>query len=286
MRLKKMVCSALTVCLFVVVSSAALAKDNGKGNGNGNGNGNGKGKGNVSSAPLAKDNGNGGATILETLERTDGSQALVAAIRFVDAAGVCSFQGQLLNDKKEELVFFAPSNGGFEKFLKLPDGGFDGMNTDAIVLAFPGLLNKLELTAEDVCDVLQNHVADTKHAKKMTASRLLKEGGITVTDGALFPIAVGDVGPSINYVANITERDVFTVNGIIHYIDNVIVEPEEEPEVDPSLICNTVDACAVSGPSRTDCQAFVLICESSSQDQQDCVQGATLICVETELGGI
>jgi hypothetical protein len=258
MRLKKVFCSALTVCLLVVTSGAALAKPK------------------------------GGATILKTLERTDGSQATVAAIRFVDAAGVCGVQiAQLLDDKKKKLVFFAPSNGGFERFLKLPDGGLDGMSTDAIVLAFPGLLNKLALTAEDICDVLQNHVAETKHAKKLTASKLLQDGDITVTDGALFPIAIGDVGPSINYAANITERDVFTVNGIIHYINNVIVEPEEEPpEVDPSLICETVDTCAVSGPSRNDCRTFVLLCESGGQDQQDCIQGATLICLETELGGL
>ena len=105
------------------------------------------------------------------------------------------------------------------------------MNTDAIVLAFPGLLNKLEpkLTSVDLCDVLLNHVAATKDAKKLTARKLLQQGGITIADGVLFPIAVGEVGPSIAYSANITERDVFTVNGVIHYIDNVIVEPEPEP---------------------------------------------------------
>jgi uncharacterized surface protein with fasciclin (FAS1) repeats len=259
MRLKKILFNALTVCLFVGASSVALAK----------------------SAKDTKD------TILDTLERTDGSQAVVAAIRVVDGEGVCGDPiEQLLDNKKEKLVFFAPSNGGFAKFLKLPGDGFDGMDTDAIVLAFPGLLNKLELTSADLCDVLRNHVAATKDAKKLTASKLLGQGSITVTDGTLFPIAVGDVGPSISYGANITERDVFTANGVIHYIDNVIVEPEEEPpSVDPSLICQTVDTCAVSGPSRNDCQTFVLACGAAGQDQDDCAQGATLICLETELGG-
>jgi hypothetical protein len=259
MKLKKIFFSALIVCLVVGASSVALANGS-------------KGKGQV--------------TILESLEHTDGSQALVGAIRFVDAQGVCGDPiEQLLDNKKEKLVFFAPSNGGFAKFLKLPEDGFDGMNTDAIILAFPGLLNKLELTSVDLCDVLLNHVAATKDAKKLTARKLLQQGGITVADGSLFPIAVGDVGPSINYAANITERDVFTVNGVIHYIDNVIVEPEEEPEVDPSIICNTVDTCAAPGPSRSDCHAFVVVCEASAQDQDDCAQGATLICFETELGG-
>jgi uncharacterized surface protein with fasciclin (FAS1) repeats len=264
MKLKKIFFSALIVCLVVGASSVALAKG-GKG---------GKGKGQV--------------TILESLEHTDGSQALVAAIRFVDGQGVCGVPiEQLLDNKKEKLVFFAPSNGGFAKFLTLPEDGFDGMNTDAIILAFPGLLNKLELTSADLCDVLRNHVAATKDAKKLTARKLLQQGGITVADGSLFPIAVGDVGPSINYAANITERDVFTVNGVIHYIDNVIVEPEPEPPEGPSPsdICMTVDTCAVSGPSRNNCQTFVLACGAAGQDQDDCAQGATLICLETELGG-
>ena len=41
-------------------------------------------------------------TIFEILERTDGSQALVAAIRYVDAASGCDGSiEQLLDDKKE-----------------------------------------------------------------------------------------------------------------------------------------------------------------------------------------
>jgi uncharacterized surface protein with fasciclin (FAS1) repeats len=260
MRLQKILFSALTVCLFVGASSVALAK----------------------SAKDTKD------TILDTLEHTDGSQAVVAAIRVVDGDGVCGDPiEQLLDNKKEQLVFFAPSNGGFAKFLKLPGDGFDGMDTDAIVLAFPGLLNKIELTSADLCDVLRNHVAATKDAKKLTARKLLQQGSITVADGGLFPIAVGPVGTSIDYASNLTERDLFTVNGVIHYIDNVLVEPEP-PEVGPSPsdICTTVDACAVAGPSRNDCQIFVLACGAAGLETEDCAQGATLICIETELGGL
>jgi uncharacterized surface protein with fasciclin (FAS1) repeats len=262
MKHKKIFIYVLTVCLFMGASNAALAKKN-----------------------KDKDKPD---TILQTLKHTDGSQALLAAMTFVDEAGDCRIQiEQLLDNKKEKLVFFAPSNDGFAKFLKLPEGGFDGMDTDAIVLAFPGLLNKIEPV--NLCDVLLNHVAPTKDAKKMTAKRLLQQGSITVEDGALFPIAVGKVGPKISYAGgSITERDVFTVNGVIHYIDNVIVEPEPEPPEGPSPsdICTTVDTCAVSGPSRNDCQTFVLACGAAGQDTADCAQGAALICFETELGGL
>ena len=63
------------------------------------------------------------------------------------------------------------------------------------------------------------------------------EGEIGVLGLSLLPIAVGEVGPSINYEANITERDVFTVNGVLHYIDSVIVDapPPDPPDLD--VVC-------------------------------------------------
>ena len=158
------------------------------------------------------------------------------------------------------------------------------MNIKAIELAFPGILARLELTAEDICKVLQNHFAKTKDAKKLTAKKLLQQGSITVADGALFPIAIGEVGASISYAANITERDVFTVNGIIHYIDNVLVEPPPPSEDDQPLpigYCTEVLDC---GAQTSECEEFVAKCNIFVQDREDCAQGATLICIEIDVG--
>lgn len=171
-----------------------------------------------------------GETILDRLVSTDGSQGLVAAIRVVDGSGVCEVLiAELLDNRSKRLVVLAPSNRGFEKFFELPEGGLNGLGSDTIELAFPALLNKLALNNEDICDVLLKHVSEQGNASNATARDLLRKGEITVADESQFPIAIGNVGPSINYAANITERDVFTVNGVIHYIDNVIVEPEEPP---------------------------------------------------------
>ena len=53
---------------------------------------------------------------------------------------------ELLDDKKKKLLLFAPSNRGFERAFRLPEGGFDGMGAEAIKLALPALLARLELT--------------------------------------------------------------------------------------------------------------------------------------------
>ena len=222
----------------------------------------------------------GKGTILAVLERTDGSQALVAVIRVADKSGACTINTEaLLNDKKNKLVVFAPSNRAFDIFLKLPEGGFDGMSIDVIVLALPGILNGLVLTDADLCDVLLKHISEHKKPKKKAIARkLLEEGDITVVDGSKFPIAVGEVGPSINYEASITERDVFTVNGIIHYINNVIVDAEE-PDPDLNVICDQ-EKCLTDPVQRTQCENFLALCLASINSQRQCVAGGLLICNE------
>ena len=95
MRLKKIFIIALTICVFVGASGAALAK----------------------SAKDTKD------TILDTLERTDGSQAAVAAIRFVDGSGDCRVRiEQLLDDKKRNWFSLRQATAGLRSsssFLKM-----------------------------------------------------------------------------------------------------------------------------------------------------------------------
>jgi hypothetical protein len=244
-------------------------------------------------AHAKKDEDKNKGTIFEILERTDGSQAMVAAIWYGDSdepdfgAGCGANIQSLLDDKKKKLLFFAPSNRGFERFLGLPEGGFDGMGAESIKLAFPGLLNKLSIPDSAICDLLQRHLAPTKDAKKMTAKKLLQQGSITVADEALLPIAIGDVGVLIDYIANITERDVHTVNGIIQYIDDVLVEPvpDDPPPVDLGFICNNFATCG--GPQgaqnqRDECKKFLAVCDEVN-NREDCAQGAALICLDISI---
>ena len=58
-------------------------------------------------------------TILDTLVRTDGAQALVAAVLVVDGSETeCPQIGELLDDRKAKLTLLAPNNTGFEDFLR------------------------------------------------------------------------------------------------------------------------------------------------------------------------
>ena len=222
-----------------------------------------------------------GATILDKLERTDGTQALLAAIRVIDSSSVCSpIIEELLDNRKKRLVVLAPNNRAFEKFLILPEGGFDGMSTETIALALPGILNRLDLNAEDVCKVLLKHIAERKDAKRLTARELLEEGEITVL-GSDLPIAVGDVGPLVNFEASITERDVFTVNGVIHYLNNVIVDAEEPPQPPTNEVCNQ-EKCFSDPEQRAQCENFLAACLAANEPEEECVGGGLLICNEPE----
>ncbi len=269
--MKSLIKNGLTMLCLAVIIAVALPAHATKGDNNGKG----------------KDKDSDTQTIYQVLQHTDGSQALLAAIWYSDESVDCNVQIELLlDDKKENLVFFAPSNRGFEKYFKIPEGegGFDGMDAEAILLAFPGLLHKLELDDKAICDLFQRHLAPTKDAKKLTAKKLLQQGSITVADGVLFPIAIGDLGASISYGGgNITERDVFTVNGVIHYIDNFLVEPlppTEETEVPNPAFCNSLDC----GFQEQECKNFVDLCNASENETDDCYQGAIIICADINIG--
>ena len=157
------------------------------------------------------------------------------------------------------------------------------MDVEAILLAFPGLLHKLELDDNAICDLFQRHLAPTKDAKKLTAKKLLQQGSITVADGDLFPIAIGDLGASIGYGGgNITERDVFTVNGVIHYLNSVIVEDPPPPPPHENGVCS-LDECENNPELAQECQDFLTIClqgADTGADREQCVGAALLKCVE------
>ena len=161
-------------------------------------------------------------TILDLLISTDGAQALVAAVLVVDEAGVLDFSiADLLGNKYAEIILLAPSNNAFERLLGLNDGTLDGLDVDTVKEELPGLLPD-----EVVAAILLKHVSLPKRANKLTASQnaLLKRGDITVADESPFPVSIGVLGVRINYETTITKPDNFSRNGVIHYIDTVIVD--------------------------------------------------------------
>jgi len=183
----------------------------------------------TSSAAVAQPTFKG--TILEALLQTDGAQALVAAVQAGDEAGCLQGIAQTLDDPKAGLVVFAPGNGAFETLLRLNGGELDGQTIDQIKNNLEALLNSLELTQDDLCAVLLKHVAVDQRKKDSSAAELLERGEITMADGSEFPISVGQGGVAINYESQITQRDVFTQNGVIHYVENVIVDaPPPAPD--------------------------------------------------------
>jgi hypothetical protein len=226
-----------------------------------------------------KDSDTDTQTIYQILQHTEGSQALFAAILYNDESfhdggieGCNTNLKKLLDDKKKKLHLFGPSNRGLAKFFLLHQGGrgFDGMDAKAIELALPGLLARRELSEGDgrkaICELLQRHIVPTKDAKKKAAEKLLQQDSITVGIGG-----------------HVTEHEVRAINGLIHYIDNVLVEPPppEEPKTDvPLTICNELDC----GLQETECTQYVALCNASSLDTDDCIQGAILICADINIG--
>jgi uncharacterized surface protein with fasciclin (FAS1) repeats len=165
-------------------------------------------------------------TVLENLVQTDGAQAVVAAVLVVDGAGVLPFSlAEILGDRKEEVILFAPSNAAFENLLGLDPGTLNGLTIGEVEDALPGLLPP-GVGAGEVAAILLKHVALPKRANLWTASEnaLLKDGSVVVADDSKFPVGIGASGVQINYETTIVKSDVSARNGVIHYIDTVIVD--------------------------------------------------------------
>ena len=168
-------------------------------------------------------------TILELLLRTDGAQALVAAVEVADEAGCLGALPVALADPKANpRVVFAPSNNAFEKFLRLNTNALAGPGADRIdeiKAQLPALLSSLEVTEADLCELLSNHVAELdRKAKKSSAADLLARGSITVSNGKTFPISVGSGGVVINYETSI-KKEILTRNGSVLFVEDVIQDP-------------------------------------------------------------
>jgi hypothetical protein len=91
----------------------------------------------------------------------------------------------------------------------------------------PSLLLDIGLDAEDLCNVLLKHVSVSEKKGKgkkedVSAIALLDNASLTVEDGSELPVAIGSNGVTINYEGAITQPDVFTQNGVIHFINSVI----------------------------------------------------------------
>ena len=165
-------------------------------------------------------------TILDKLIRTDGAQAVVAAVLVVDEAGALHFSlAEVLGDKKAEVVLLAPGNAAFEKLLGLDPGTLNGLSIDEVKAALPGLLPP-GVDAGAVAQILLKHVSLPKKANLWTASdsALLAKGSIKVADESEFVVGVGASGIQVNYETTIIKANIKARNGVIHFIDTVIVD--------------------------------------------------------------
>jgi uncharacterized surface protein with fasciclin (FAS1) repeats len=165
-------------------------------------------------------------TILDKLVATDGAQAVVAAVLVVDEAGALHFSlAEVLGNRKADVVLLAPGNAAFENLLGLESGTLNGLTIEQVKEALPGLLPP-GVDAGVVAQILLKHVALPKVANLRTASEnaLLSKGSIEVADESVFPVSIGASGVQINYETTIIKANIRARNGVIHYIDTVIVD--------------------------------------------------------------
>jgi len=205
----------------------------------------------------------------------------------------CPRFSRLLDRARASLVVLVPNNAAFEEFLNLPPGALEGQDIDFIVAALPGYLTRVNLNIRDLCRLLRRHISKSE-AK--TVDELLERGFITMINGDEQPVAIGRGGVTVAYQAPITERDVFTVNGVIQYL--VIVEvPEEETEPPPDdddddpdnpidLWCSR-DLCEDNEALYNECVDFMRFClleaGNTPNDREKCAAAGLFMCSELDL---
>lgn len=180
----------------------------------------------VTTPMVMADSNNRQLTILDRLLQTDGAQAVVAAVLVVDEAGVLQFSlADVLGDSDAEVVLLAPGNAAFEKLLGVDAGTLNGLTIDQVKNALPGLL-PLGVDAGVVANILLKHVALPNKATLKTASEraLLDDGSIQVADESVFAVGIGASGVQINYESTIIKANINARNGVIHFIDTVIID--------------------------------------------------------------
>lgn len=166
-------------------------------------------------------------SIVDRLSAVDGTQALIAAVLVVDESMELDFSIAEGLATADNLVLLAPINSAFEALLGLEPGFLDGLSVEEVKGALPSVLADLGLTVNDVINILLLHVAQIDNVDESTvgAEALLANGGVGVAGSSEpLPVSLGSKGVRINYEANVIKADVFADNGVIHYIDTVLVD--------------------------------------------------------------
>ena len=186
----------------------------------------------LSPTVMATDHGHHGwgykhsPTILDRLVATDGAEAVVAAVLVVDEAGALPFSlGDLLGNPEAEVVLFAPSNAAFEKLLGLEPGVLNDLHIDQVKADLPKLL-PAGVGPNEVAKILLKHAALPEKANLRTASEnaLLRKGSIMVADESVFPVGIGASGVQVNHETTIIKANIRARNGVLHFIDTVIID--------------------------------------------------------------
>ncbi|MCB1669669.1 MAG: fasciclin domain-containing protein [Gammaproteobacteria bacterium] len=165
-------------------------------------------------------------SIVDKLSAVDGAQALIAALLVVDESTVLDVSIAEALDTIDGIILLAPTNPAFEALLGLEPGFLDGLSVDEIKAALPSILADLGLTISDVINILLLHVGVIGDVNESTAGveALLAAGGVPVAGSAEpLPVSLGSKGVRINYEASVIKADDFADNGVIHFLDTVLV---------------------------------------------------------------
>ena len=153
---------------------------------------------------------------VEVLIETNGAEALVGAVLYVEDAGILDFS--LVNFlSRERYVLFAPTNTAFEALLGLDPGSLAGLSAADIAGALGDLV-----AADAVAAILLKHVVPTRRPWRADETSLLRAGSVHAVDGTELTVGVGARGVTVNDTT-IIKANVRTRNSLIHFIDTVIL---------------------------------------------------------------
>ena len=201
--------------------------------------------------------GNNNLTIFETLEDQDGAQGFLALVQVAEER--CSGISKKLDRKKASLVAFVPHNAAIADFLNVAPRAFEDLDIEEIADLMPALLERQGLDLRDVCRLLRRHISK---AEAQTVEELLDRGFITMLNGEELPVAIGRGGITVARYAPITVYDVVTQNGVIQFLDRVLVELPPPP------------------PPPGDDAVTVFVTQTAYQGDFGGLDGADAICQE------
>ncbi|NND60407.1 MAG: fasciclin domain-containing protein [Gammaproteobacteria bacterium] len=164
------------------------------------------------------DHGGGAPNTVEVLASTNGAEALVGAVVYVEQSGVLDFSlVDFLSDRRNRFILFAPTNPAFENLLGLDAGSLDGLSSADIANALGGFV-----PADAVAGILLKHVVPSNRLGwRASETALLRKGSATAADGSELEVGVGATGVTVND-STIIKANVRTRNSVIHFIDTVL----------------------------------------------------------------